>query len=129
MLCRKLDDARPHPSSLKRFTCFRVDQERVVATVAHDVGEPYGRAVGEARRDPAEAMRADLIPPPGNRRPAVRRDEIDHLFVIESSAPPKDDAVGERLGRIGCHARRTLTPLQGSSGVDGVSVAAARSSG
>ena len=104
MLRCEVHDARGHFSSLVCPARFRVDQERVVATVADDVDEPDYGAVSDSCCHPSKTVRADLIPPPRHGRPTMRRHKIDHLAVIQRPAPSQDNGVRKRFDRFGSHA-------------------------
>ena len=75
--------ARPH---------FRVEQERVVATVPGDVREPDEPSVFRSCGDPAQAVRPDAVPPSRFATTSVRLGELGELFVSEIAAPLESDA-------------------------------------
>ena len=81
-----------------------VDQEGVIAAVACDVDEPDEGVVFGSGSHPTEAVRAYLVPPSGCGHPAMRLDEIHHLFVVKRPTPPQHDPVRERFRRFGNHA-------------------------
>lgn len=102
---RYVVDVQPVAASLPRVLCchaheigadalplqvpadFRVDQERVVRAVPGDVDEPCNAAVLHASDDPAQAVRANPVPPSRIRTAAVGLDQRHHLCVRDRAAP------------------------------------------
>lgn len=80
-------------TALPAATRLRIEQERVISTVPSNVDEPDQDAVVVARRDPAEAVRADAVPPSGCRSAPVRFDELDHLVIGHRGSPEVLDLV------------------------------------
>jgi hypothetical protein len=90
---RELDKARPDAFALEGAVRLGVEQERVVSAVPRDVHEADDRPVGRPGRDPAETVRAYLIPPAVYRPSAVRVHQADYLAIRQWATPAIRDPV------------------------------------
>lgn len=90
---RQPDELATDSSVLMTGACLRVDQECVISSVPGDIDEADKEPVRVAGTNPAQAVRADPVPPADTRVPAVRHDEVDHLVVGYGPAPGEGDRV------------------------------------
>ena len=86
-LSRHSDDPGGDPAPLMVASGLGVDQERVITAICDDVHEADYGALCISRRDPAEAVRANPIPPSRTGRGAVGRNQLHHLVVRKRTAP------------------------------------------
>src|SRR5262245_16060203 len=93
---RHFDELSSDALTMKVSTNFGVDEEGVIASVPRDVDEADRLTVRESCCHPAEAERANGIPPPRARRAAMRLRERDELFVADLTTPDVLDPARHR---------------------------------